>query len=436
MSAIPIAMPRLGMTMEEGTVVEWPVPMGARVEKGQVVLVIETEKAESEIEATASGTLRHVFAEPGETRPCGALLAVLTDEPDEDFDPESFERAYVPPPGSGGGQEEVEAAAPAADTRAPAGETRAPASRKAVAPAARALAKKLGIDLASVEGSGPGGRVTRADVEAAATRRERLVRVEPGVGLEVLREGQGDPVVLLPGFGSDVSSFALQVPALARGNAVIGVNPRGVAGSDAPADGVYPVARAADDVAAVLADVPRAHVIGASLGAATALELALRHPDRVRSLTLITPFLEATPRLVAFAAAWTRLAEEASPEAIAAFLAPWLFGNALLADDAARARTLRGLAQSVRRIPAATLARTAAGMQAWSGTRNGDLEKIEVPTLVLAAGDDLLTPDAEGVAARVRGARCVSIPGAGHALAIDAADAVTREIRAHLEAAA
>ena len=75
MAAIAIVMPRLGMTMEEGTVVEWPIPIGGRVEKGETVLIIETEKAESEIEATLSGTLRHVYAEPGETLRCGVLLA-------------------------------------------------------------------------------------------------------------------------------------------------------------------------------------------------------------------------------------------------------------------------------------------------------------------------------------------------------------------------
>ena len=76
-----IAMPRLGMTMTEGTVLTWPVPLGGRVEKGQVVLTIESEKAEVEIEAPASGVLRHVYVEPDRTVPCGTLLAALTEAP-------------------------------------------------------------------------------------------------------------------------------------------------------------------------------------------------------------------------------------------------------------------------------------------------------------------------------------------------------------------
>ena len=56
-------MPKLGLTMQEGTVIEWPIAIGVRVEKGEVVLIIESEKAEIEIEATESGVFRHVYGE-------------------------------------------------------------------------------------------------------------------------------------------------------------------------------------------------------------------------------------------------------------------------------------------------------------------------------------------------------------------------------------
>jgi pyruvate dehydrogenase E2 component (dihydrolipoamide acetyltransferase) len=428
MGANSVAMPRLGMTMQEGTVVDWPIAVGESVAKGEILLIIETEKAETEIEATVSGTLRHVFAEPGETLPCGALLAALTDTADEPFDAEAFAAAYVPPPGSE--VEEPDAPGIPEPKIAPASAGTSGA-RKPIAPAARALAKKLGLDPARVPGTGPNGRVTRSDVEAFAATRDRLVPVEPGVALEVLREGSGPPVVLLPGFGTDISSFALQTSALAGDYAVVGVNPRGVSGSDAPELDVYEVGRAAEDVANVL-EGP-AHIVGASLGAAVALELALRHPDRVSSLVLLTPFVEARPRLLAFAESWARLAAEAAPETIASVLAPWLFGDALLGDEKARGRTLRGLAQTVRQVPAATLARTAAGLAAWSGSRSDDLANIAAPTLVLAGGDDLLTPDAADLAVSIPGARLELLEGAGHALAIDADVEVNRLLRAHLD---
>ena len=85
--ATPIAMPKLGITMEEGTIVEWPRAIGDHVQKGEVVLVIESEKAEVEIEASASGYVRHLYAEVGDTLECGAILGAITESAEEDFDP-------------------------------------------------------------------------------------------------------------------------------------------------------------------------------------------------------------------------------------------------------------------------------------------------------------------------------------------------------------
>ena len=95
--ATPIAMPKLGMTMREGTVVDWPIALGARVDKGQTVLVIESEKAEVDVEATAAGHLRHVYVEVGETVPCGTLLAALAETPDEPFDVDAFRAEHDHP---------------------------------------------------------------------------------------------------------------------------------------------------------------------------------------------------------------------------------------------------------------------------------------------------------------------------------------------------
>ncbi len=417
-------MPKLGMTMEEGTVVEWRVGLGGRVEKGEILLVIESEKNEAEIEATASGVLRHIYVTAGEVAACGALLAALTETAEEAFDAAGLAAAEAPakpkPPPA------VVAAQPAsARARAP--------ERKAIAPAARALAKQLGLDPERVPGTGPGGRVTKEDVEALAAARERLVPVAPGIALEVLREGRGTPLLLLPGFGTDASSFALLAPRLTPHFHVLAMNPRGVGASDGPAGDVPTLAA---DAAALIAASGggAAHVVGASLGAAAALELALTRPELVRSLTLVTPFVTATPRLLATVTAWCRVAAEASPATLARFLAPLLFSDALLADDAARERTLRGLAAACARIPAATLERMAAGLSAWSGTRANDLARLAVPTLVLAAGADLLTPDAEAIARAIPGACCTVIPGVGHALAVEAAPALSDALREHLRA--
>src|SRR6478672_6453726 len=93
--ATAVTMPRLGLTMVEGTVVEWKAQPGDAVEKGQIILVIESEKVEVEVEAFSGGTLAAIYVEPGATVPIGSLLGAVTD-PNESFDRDAFERAFVP----------------------------------------------------------------------------------------------------------------------------------------------------------------------------------------------------------------------------------------------------------------------------------------------------------------------------------------------------
>ncbi len=423
----PIAMPKLGMSMEEGRVIAWPVPLGSAVAKGDIVLVIESEKAEVEIEATGSGVLRHIYVEPDETVPCGSLLAALTESQDSPFDPEAFHADHHrPEPVGSAGTEPADAAA--ADTPAP---TRASGSRGGPAtPAARTLARKMAIELSSVTGTGPGGRITKEDVEAASQNDER-VPVADGVKLEVPSAGSGQPVLFLPGFGSDASSFAPQTDALASEFTVRVVHPRGIGASSAPETESYDVSTSASDALA-LADTP-VHLVGASLGAATAIEAALSAPDRVASLALITPFVTASHRLRAVLAAWSRIVDEASSDAAAGTLLPWLFSEAWLAETERRERTERGLAAMLRCTTGAVLGRYAAGIAAWSGTRAADLAKIEVPVLVVGAKEDLLTPDARRVADGLPKGRFVEVP-AGHAACLEAAGDVCEALTAHLRA--
>ena len=425
--AIAVRMPKLGMSMEEGRVVTWEVEPGGRVEKGELLLIIESEKAEIEIESTHSGHLRHVYIEAGDEDPlpCGTLLAAIAETPDEAFDAEAFRAEHDQPQMPKPSTHKPAEATPAATARAPGKKGRA------ITPAAGGLAKKLGIDVTTVPGSGPGGRVLREDVEAFAARRKDLVYVAEGVALEVGTDGEGDPVVLLPGFGSDISVFARQTPMLVERYRVSAVNPRGVGLSDAPETPSYEVATFASDAAALI-EAP-AHVIGTSHGAAVALELALSHPEKVRSLALVTPFLEATPRLLAVIDAWIRAAD-ADPDVLAAMLLPWMFSDAFLADEAQRRLVRRGLADVAARIPTVTLERTAAGLRAWSGARSDVVEKLRVPTLVVAGGADLLAPHAAEVARRIPAAKCEVVAGSGHAVSIEAPDALNTALANHLAA--
>lgn len=161
--ATRVIMPKLGMTMTEGTVVRWRKKEGDRVEKGEVILEIMSEKIEYEVEAPADGVLARIMGEEEEVYPIGATLAVITAEGEEV--PEEFLKE-APAPRQGGAAAGVERArAPAAPPRVV---TRAPGERVKVSPAARKMAQEMEVDVETLVGSGPGGRIVKEDVMRAA----------------------------------------------------------------------------------------------------------------------------------------------------------------------------------------------------------------------------------------------------------------------------
>lgn len=422
-----IAMPRLGMSMREGRLVAWRVDVGGAVRRGEPLFVVESDKAEIEIEAPAAGWLRHVFVQPGQVAACGAPLAALTVSPDEPFDPEAFLASLGR--GSAAAPPEHAAAVRGGDAPRPGGRPLREAAPP-VTPAARRRAAALGVDAARVPGSGPGGRVTREDVEAFAAALGERREVAAGVRLEVRERGEGPRVLLIPGFGSDLSTYARLLPALARHHRVLAVNLRGVGLSDAPGDGALDLATFVEDMAALAED--GAHVVGASLGAAVAVGLALAHPDRVRSLALITPLLVPGGRLRAVTGVWARLAARGDSDTLARAIVPWLFSARQLEDDARFERAVQGFAEVAARVPADTVHRMLEGLRSFSGFSQAELARVRVPTVVIEAAEDLLTPDAGAPAAAIVGGQRVRIAGAGHAVTLEAPAAVEDALRQHL----
>lgn len=157
-----IYMMKLGMTMTEGTVAEWHIPDGGEVKTGEDLYRLETEKVEMEVEAEAAGTVRHLVPAEATVDPgaiVGYIYAAGEEIPDE-------------LPGAGAPQASADASAPATSADAPApAPAEAPAAvsggRVAASPAARKLARELGVDLATVAGTGPRGRITEDDVRGA-----------------------------------------------------------------------------------------------------------------------------------------------------------------------------------------------------------------------------------------------------------------------------
>ncbi len=167
-----VTMPVLGLTMEEGTITEWLKQPGDSVEKEEPLLVVETDKSAVEVVSPATGVLSQIIAQVGQTVPVREPIGTIA------LPGESVEAPASAAPPSGTVQASPAAGSSAAVAPAPASRhaasapaapvTRAAGERLAVSPRARMVARELGIDAASVSGTGPGGRVVERDVRAAA----------------------------------------------------------------------------------------------------------------------------------------------------------------------------------------------------------------------------------------------------------------------------
>src|SRR4051812_30155252 len=214
--ATDVTMPRLSDSMEEGTVLKWLVEEGGDVKRGAPLVEIETDKANMTYEADTDGTLIEVVAQEGDTLAIGELIARIG-EPGEASGGNGKPAAKEEPAEEGAEAEEAEEEAPReeeapaeeeadAEQPEPASEEPAPAAseesqpaaseepepaaaeakaatkeraprerapsgnggRVKASPVARRMARELGVEIARLEGSGPGGRIVKADVQAAA----------------------------------------------------------------------------------------------------------------------------------------------------------------------------------------------------------------------------------------------------------------------------
>lgn len=412
-------MPRLGLSMVEGTVTEWRARPGDAVTRGQILLIVESEKAEVEVEAFASGVLRAVYVDAGATVPVGVLLGAIA-APEEDFDAAKFAAGFVPE------SRNAPAAAPAIRKRSvPSEAAGRPEATPKAAPAARALARKLGIDLATVPGSGPGGRILPEDVESTASSRVALN--DAWLSAEI--RGEGSPLLLICGYGVDATSWRRQVDGLSADHAVITYDHRGV-GSSAPLAGsgvsLGELAADARELLVRLGKAP-AIVVGASMGAAVALELALAHADAVRGLVLVTPILAPDPRFAAVLRSWSETDSPASEGRIRAML-PWLFGRSFLSHAGKREAAAAAFRAMAGRTPAETLRQHATALLAWLDNPARELASIAIPILAIMGSEDLLAPT-EAVARSLPAARIEVLDGAGHALAIERAEELNALIR-------
>lgn len=162
--AVEIIMPKLGMGMKEGTVVEWLKKKGDKVEKGESIVVISSDKIEKDIEAPDSGVLLEVAAEEDDTIAVGEAIAYIGESGEQVGSAAISEKQPITT---------VKEAAVAAETTT----ERPPINMQLkvrVSPAARKLAKAAGIDVNTIKGTGPQGRVTKEDIEKITQKQEQV----------------------------------------------------------------------------------------------------------------------------------------------------------------------------------------------------------------------------------------------------------------------
>src|SRR5436309_9600164 len=180
MAVTKVVMPKLSDAMEGGKIIKWLKKEGDRINGGDILAEVETDKADVEMEAFGAGVLRKILVPAGESAPIGALIGVIA-EPGDDiaalFASAPAGVGAAPPPRPAA----VTPSAPVAPVARPAAVVSAPAAfpagpgqgaqagRVKASPLAKKIAAQSGVDLRLIQGSGPGGRIIRRDVEAAGS---------------------------------------------------------------------------------------------------------------------------------------------------------------------------------------------------------------------------------------------------------------------------
>ena len=299
-----LSMPKWGLAMKTGRVVEWLKRQGEPVQQGEPIVEIESEKATNEVEAPTTGILRSIVVPEGErtavSEPIAVIAALGEELSDEQIAALLHEDAEIR-------RQKAEAllkprAAPKAAPAATSGLRAAVGTggRVNASPAARRLAQELSVDLSSVVGTGPGGMIGREDVQRAAEEAKAAsTEVEEkdvdvgGIATHYLIAGPANArhVIFVHGLGGAIATWSLNLPAFAERFRICALDLVGAGSSAKPATADYSVPALAEFLAHFLdalgPDWQHVSIIGHSLGGATALAFAERYPERVERLVLV-----------------------------------------------------------------------------------------------------------------------------------------------------
>jgi pyruvate dehydrogenase E2 component (dihydrolipoamide acetyltransferase) len=277
-AAAPVAilrMPKLGETMEEGTITGWLVAEGTAYARGDAILEVETDKTVAEVPALHEGRLLRILAGPGERLPVGAPIAEV--------------EGRVEPVASVSAVADAAPPAPAAPAPRPGAPTQ---GRARATPTARRLARQAGLSLDAITGTGRRGRIERADVarltEARPATGEAWLDTPSGRVAYTVTGTGGRVHLLVHGFAGDRQAWAQLSALLARaGHTAVALDLPGHGATEAEAPDPDALAAAVARLAETLP--PGATLVGHSAGAAAAVDAAARLGDRLGRLVLLTP---------------------------------------------------------------------------------------------------------------------------------------------------
>lgn len=426
--ATVLKMPKWGLTMTAGTVTGWLCAEGAEIAVGDPIFTVETEKAVNDVEAPSNGILLKIVAAAGSE--------VLVSGP----------VAVIAAPGETVSDGELSAliaeASPARKTAAAGGSVADGTGRSArvasrddsgrinASPAARRRAGELDIDLATVEATGPDGRITSDDVDRAAAAvaadpapREERVTLGDGRELNVLLAGAGigAPLVFLHGLGGSQSTWQVVLGELVDSHRVVAVDLPGHGTSDRRGGADYTATGLASAVIEVigLLELTRPILIGHSLGGAVAMRIAVDKPSFLTGLVLINSAglgAEISPDLVQL------MANEAGSETARALLELFYEDKKLVVDRGVQEMAQMQLAEGAWSAQQA-VASAGFGEGSQSESVAVDPASVLVPVQIIWGELDRVIPSEHALAAlrTIPDAALTLITGVGHVPQVEAA---------------